>query len=136
MSAWPRAVASIGMIGLYLHDLRHTGNQFAQSGAALRDLMARMGYDSERAAMIYPSTRPAALISSPRAPSTPMSKASSARTAKTRPKVLTPAGHRPKFSPLRATGTLMARKINYGSQETRERTTKTALTWELTTQSG
>ena len=54
MSAWPRAVASIGMIGLYLHDLRHTGNQFAaQSGAALRDLMARMGYDSERAAMIY-----------------------------------------------------------------------------------
>jgi hypothetical protein len=30
----------------------------------------------------------------------------------------------------------MARKINYGSQETRERTTKTALTWELTTQSG
>jgi integrase len=36
------------------HDLRHTGNQFAaQSGAALRDLMARMGDDSERAAMIY-----------------------------------------------------------------------------------
>ena len=54
MSAWPHAVASIGMPGLHFHDLRHTGNQFAaQSGARLRDLMARMGHDSERAAMIY-----------------------------------------------------------------------------------
>jgi integrase len=36
------------------HDLRHTGNQFAaNSGVGLRDLMARMGHDSERAAMIY-----------------------------------------------------------------------------------
>jgi integrase len=54
MSAWPQAAASIGMTGLHFHDLRHTGNQFAaQSGAQLRDLMARMGHDSERAAMIY-----------------------------------------------------------------------------------
>ena len=54
MSAWPQAVASIGMPGLHFHDLRHTGNQFAaNSGAGLRDLMARMGHDSERAAMIY-----------------------------------------------------------------------------------
>ena len=54
MSAWPHAVGSIGMTGLHFHDLRHTGNQFAaHSGAALRDLMARMGHDSERAAMIY-----------------------------------------------------------------------------------
>ena len=54
MSAWPQAVESIGMPGLHVHDLRHTGNQFAaQSGAALRDLMARMGHDSDRAAMIY-----------------------------------------------------------------------------------
>jgi integrase len=54
MSAWPHAVASIGMPGLHFHDLRHTGNQFAaHSGARLRDLMARMGHDSERAAMIY-----------------------------------------------------------------------------------
>jgi hypothetical protein len=37
-----------------LTDLRHTGNQFAaSSGAAIRDLMARMGRDSERAALIY-----------------------------------------------------------------------------------
>jgi integrase len=54
MSAWQQAVASIGMPGLHFHDLRHTGNQFAaNSGASLRDLMARMGHDSERAAMIY-----------------------------------------------------------------------------------
>jgi len=37
-----------------LHDLRHAGNHFAAaSGAALKDLMARMGHDSERAALIY-----------------------------------------------------------------------------------
>jgi integrase len=40
--------------GLHFHDLRHTGNHFAaRSGTGLRDLMARMGHDSERAAMIY-----------------------------------------------------------------------------------
>jgi hypothetical protein len=34
--------------------LCHTGNQFAsESKAGLKDLMARMGHDSERAAMIY-----------------------------------------------------------------------------------
>jgi integrase len=54
MSAWPHAVESIGMTSLHFHDLRHTGNQFAaHGGAGLRDLMARMGHDSERAAMIY-----------------------------------------------------------------------------------
>jgi len=54
MSAWPQAAEAIGMPGLHFHDLRHTGNQFAaQSGARLRDLMARMGHDSEHAAMIY-----------------------------------------------------------------------------------
>ena len=54
MSAWPYAVRSIGAEGLHFHDLRHTGNTFAaSSGAGLRDLMARMGHDSERAAMIY-----------------------------------------------------------------------------------
>jgi integrase len=54
MSAWPHAVESIGMTGLRFHDLRHTGNHFAaQSGASLRDLVARMGHDSERASLIY-----------------------------------------------------------------------------------
>lgn len=45
---------AIGADGLHFHDLRHTGNHFAASdGAGLRDLMTRMGHDSERAAMIY-----------------------------------------------------------------------------------
>ena len=46
----------MGLPGLHFHDLRHTGNHIAaqaHSGAGLRDLMARMGHDSERAAMIY-----------------------------------------------------------------------------------
>lgn len=54
MAAWPQAVRAIGAEGLHFHDLRHTGNHFAAaSGASLRDLMARMGHDSERAAIIY-----------------------------------------------------------------------------------
>ena len=54
MSAWPHAVRTIGAEGLHFHDLRHTGNHFAAaSGASLKDLMARMGHDSERAAIIY-----------------------------------------------------------------------------------
>jgi integrase len=54
MSGWPRAASAIGAPGLHFHDLRHTGNMFAAaSGARLRDLMARMGHDSERAALIY-----------------------------------------------------------------------------------
>ncbi len=53
-AAWAQAVAAIGAEGLHFHDLRHTGNTFAAaSGAGLRDLMARMGHDSERAALIY-----------------------------------------------------------------------------------
>lgn len=36
------------------HDLRHSGNAWAAtSGAGPRDLMARMGHDSERTAIIY-----------------------------------------------------------------------------------
>jgi len=54
LTGWPRAVEALGVPELHFHDLRHTGNQFAaNSGAGLRDLMARMGHDSERAAMIY-----------------------------------------------------------------------------------
>jgi len=53
-AGWSHAVAAIGVPGLHFHDLRHTGNTFAAaSGAGLRDLMARMGHDSERAAMVY-----------------------------------------------------------------------------------
>ncbi|HEX6527050.1 MAG TPA: tyrosine-type recombinase/integrase, partial [Streptosporangiaceae bacterium] len=54
MSSWPHAVRTIGAEGLHFHDLRHTGNHLvARSGAGLSDLMARMGHDSERAAIIY-----------------------------------------------------------------------------------
>ena len=39
---------------MIFHDLRHTGNQLtANAGANLRELMARMGHDGERAALIY-----------------------------------------------------------------------------------
>jgi integrase len=39
---------------IHFHDLRHTGNNLAASaGATLRELMARMGHDSERAALAY-----------------------------------------------------------------------------------
>jgi integrase len=54
LAGWPYAARAIGAEGLHFHDLRHTGNHVAAtSGAGLRDLMVRMGHDSERAAMIY-----------------------------------------------------------------------------------
>lgn len=41
-------------LGLHLHDLRHTGSTWsAHSGATLKELMARIGHSSPRAAMIY-----------------------------------------------------------------------------------
>lgn len=50
LSGWPHAVVAVRADGLHFDDLRHTGNhRAATSGAALRDLMARMGHDSERA---------------------------------------------------------------------------------------
>ena len=53
-ASWPHAVRAIGAEGLHFHDLRHTGNAWAAgSGVGLRDPMARMGHDSERAAIIY-----------------------------------------------------------------------------------
>ncbi|RGA02987.1 site-specific integrase [Microbispora triticiradicis] len=51
---WSEITRKLGVPGLHVHDLRHTGNTIAASaGASLRDLMARMGHDSVRAAMIY-----------------------------------------------------------------------------------
>ncbi len=39
---------------LHFHDLRHVGNTLAAStGASLKELMARMGHASTRAALIY-----------------------------------------------------------------------------------
>jgi integrase len=40
--------------GVHFHDLRHTGNTLASSaGASTRELMARMGHSTARAALIY-----------------------------------------------------------------------------------
>jgi integrase len=51
---WLPALAAVGLQGVHFHDLRHTGNQLtADAGANLKELMARMGQDSERAALIY-----------------------------------------------------------------------------------
>ncbi|MEO3876607.1 tyrosine-type recombinase/integrase [Nonomuraea sp. B12E4] len=51
---WVDVVSEMGLSGLHSHDLRHTGNMLAaESGAGLKDLMARMGHDNVRAAMIY-----------------------------------------------------------------------------------
>ena len=51
---WKQAVRTIGAEGLHFHDLRHTGNMLAAAaGGSIRDLMARMGHDSMRAALMY-----------------------------------------------------------------------------------
>jgi integrase len=54
IASWPEAGRAIGMPGLHIHDLRHTGNMIAAgAGAGLKDLKTRMGHDNVRAAMIY-----------------------------------------------------------------------------------
>jgi integrase len=51
---WQPALKKAGLSSVHFHDLRHTGNTLAASaGASLRELMARMGHDSERAALVY-----------------------------------------------------------------------------------
>ncbi len=58
---WGEAVEKVGVPNLHFHDLRHTGNTLAsRTGASTRDLMARMGHDSPRAALIYQHTNSAA----------------------------------------------------------------------------
>jgi integrase len=59
-------VATIGAAGPHFHDLRHTGNTLAAgTGTSLRDLMARMGHDSPRAALIYQHASDAADLAIP-----------------------------------------------------------------------
>jgi integrase len=51
---WLKATERTGLDGIHFHDLRHAGNAFtAEAGANLRELMARMGHSSTRAAMVY-----------------------------------------------------------------------------------
>jgi integrase len=51
---WNAACDRAGMPGLHFHDLRHVGGTLAAAtGASLKELMARLGHSSTRAAMIY-----------------------------------------------------------------------------------
>jgi integrase len=53
--AWQKAVAQVDLPADFrFHDLRHTGNTLsAATGASTKELMARMGHSSARAALIY-----------------------------------------------------------------------------------
>jgi integrase len=49
---WLPALKAAGLPAIHFHDLRHAGNTLAASaGASLRELMERMGQDSDRAAL-------------------------------------------------------------------------------------
>jgi integrase len=51
---WTAARTSVERSDLHFHDLRHTGGTLsAATGATLKELMARLGHSSVRAAMIY-----------------------------------------------------------------------------------
>ena len=51
---WLPALTKAGLPEIHFHDLRHTGNILtATAGANLRELMARMGHASARAALVY-----------------------------------------------------------------------------------
>lgn len=51
---WLPALTRAGIPEIHFHDLRHTGNVLtASAGASLRELMARMGHASARAALVY-----------------------------------------------------------------------------------
>jgi integrase len=53
-TGWHVATKRLGMEGFRIHDLRHTGNTLAAAtGASTKELMARMGHASPRAALIY-----------------------------------------------------------------------------------
>jgi integrase len=53
-TAWNRAMAALGIEGMKPHDLRHTGNTLtAMTGASTKELMARFGQSTSRAALIY-----------------------------------------------------------------------------------
>jgi len=51
---WMPALTVLGLVGVHIQDLRHAGNHFtAGAGASLQEMMARIGHDSSRAALIY-----------------------------------------------------------------------------------
>jgi integrase len=51
---WKTATRKAGVPDLHVHDLRHVGGTLAATtGASLKELMARLGHSSTRAALIY-----------------------------------------------------------------------------------
>ncbi|MFB9721091.1 tyrosine-type recombinase/integrase [Planobispora longispora] len=51
---WAKAIKDADLPAIHIHDLRHTGNTLAaMTVASLKELMARMGHSSTKAAMIY-----------------------------------------------------------------------------------
>jgi integrase len=53
-TAWLRATKLVGMKGVRLHDLRHTGATLAAAtGASTKELMNRLGHASSDAALRY-----------------------------------------------------------------------------------
>jgi integrase len=53
-NVWQPATRTVGVPQVRFHDLRHTGNTLAATtGASTRELMARMGHASARAALIH-----------------------------------------------------------------------------------
>lgn len=53
-TAWKRTMSELGIEGMRPHDLRHTGNTLAaRTGASTKELMARFGQSTSRAALIY-----------------------------------------------------------------------------------
>ena len=53
-AAWNDARRRTGLEHLHFHDLRHTGNTYAAAtGASIKELMARMGHATPRAAILY-----------------------------------------------------------------------------------
>ena len=51
---WPELVVELGLTGVHFHDLRHAGNIWAsKADMSTKDLMARMGHDDMRTALIY-----------------------------------------------------------------------------------
>lgn len=56
---WLPALERLEFVGLRFHDLRHTaGTLAAQTGATTKELMARLGHASPRAALIYQHAAP------------------------------------------------------------------------------
>jgi integrase len=54
LTRWSHVANALGVPNLHFHDLRHTGNTLAADmGVSLKNLMARMGHDNERAALRY-----------------------------------------------------------------------------------